>query len=70
MKRQLFFWLTINRERDGSYACRKFRRKTLTDMAVGPFGNWPVFCVRVGLIGLSDNEPGFIENHQRAARLQ
>jgi hypothetical protein len=62
------YWLTITRERDGSYVCRKYRRKTLTGMAMGPAGNWRLFFVQVGLIGLSDNEPGFVENRPPAKK--
>jgi len=42
----------------------------MTGMAIGPAGNWRVFFVQVGLIGLSDNEPGFVEKRPPGARLQ
>ena len=64
------YWLTISRARNGVYTCEKFRRKTMTGMAIGPAGNWRVFFVQVGLIGLSDNEPGFVEKRPPGTRLQ
>jgi len=42
----------------------------MTGMAIGPASNWRVFFVQVGLIGLSDNEPGFVEKRPPGARLQ